>query len=254
MACENTTFKFSGLNDLYVRFFRLAEQRIAEVGGRGIVCFISNLLMAGRPFAPRHAQAISRRLRPNMDRQLQRRQISDGQAHTRWQVPTNRCSRRMTQAIGIQVGTAIATMVKTGCQHDGELADVRYRDLWGLSNDKRMELVRSLSEPDIDSQFSVVVPSRNLRFILARYRESNDYSLWPRLVDVFVDGHPGIQTSRDELLVDIDRDVLAARMKRYFSPGISDEQFAEECPSAMRRGNRFAARVAPCATDQARNA
>ena len=32
----------SGLNDLYVRFFRMAERRIAEKTGRGVVCFISN--------------------------------------------------------------------------------------------------------------------------------------------------------------------------------------------------------------------
>ena len=31
-----------GLNDLYVRFFRMAERRIVEMTGRGIVCFISN--------------------------------------------------------------------------------------------------------------------------------------------------------------------------------------------------------------------
>ena len=30
-----------GLNDLYVRFFRMAERRIAEKTGRGVVCFIS---------------------------------------------------------------------------------------------------------------------------------------------------------------------------------------------------------------------
>ena len=31
-----------GLNDLYVRFFRMAERRIVEKTGRGVVCFISN--------------------------------------------------------------------------------------------------------------------------------------------------------------------------------------------------------------------
>jgi predicted helicase len=30
------------LDDLYIRFFRLAERRIGEVGDRGIVCYISN--------------------------------------------------------------------------------------------------------------------------------------------------------------------------------------------------------------------
>ena len=31
-----------GLNDLYVRFFRMAERRIVEKTGQGVVCFISN--------------------------------------------------------------------------------------------------------------------------------------------------------------------------------------------------------------------
>jgi hypothetical protein len=31
-----------GLNDLYVRFFRMAERRIVELTGQGVVCFISN--------------------------------------------------------------------------------------------------------------------------------------------------------------------------------------------------------------------
>ena len=43
-------------------------------------------------------------------------------------------------AIGIQVGTAIATMVMSGRKRHGEMATVRYRDLWGLSNDKRHNL------------------------------------------------------------------------------------------------------------------
>ena len=34
--------KGQGLNDLYVRFFRMAERRIVEKTGRGVVCFISN--------------------------------------------------------------------------------------------------------------------------------------------------------------------------------------------------------------------
>lgn len=31
-----------GLNDLYVRFFRMAERKIVEQTGRGVICFISN--------------------------------------------------------------------------------------------------------------------------------------------------------------------------------------------------------------------
>jgi predicted helicase len=31
-----------GLNDLYVRFYRMAERKIVEKTGKGIICFISN--------------------------------------------------------------------------------------------------------------------------------------------------------------------------------------------------------------------
>ena len=37
------------LNDLYVRFFRVAERRIAEITGRGVVCYISNFSYLGDP-------------------------------------------------------------------------------------------------------------------------------------------------------------------------------------------------------------
>ena len=40
------------LHDLYVRFFRMAERRIAEKTGQGVVCFISNYSwLDGRSFA-----------------------------------------------------------------------------------------------------------------------------------------------------------------------------------------------------------
>ena len=37
------------MDDLYVRFFRLAERRIAEMSGRGVVSFISNFSYLGDP-------------------------------------------------------------------------------------------------------------------------------------------------------------------------------------------------------------
>ena len=47
-----------GLNDLYVRFFRMAERRIAEKTGQGVVCFISNYSWLDGLSFTRHARAI----------------------------------------------------------------------------------------------------------------------------------------------------------------------------------------------------
>ena len=47
-----------GLNDLYVRFFRMAERRIAEKTGQGVVCFISKLFVVGQPVVSGDAGAL----------------------------------------------------------------------------------------------------------------------------------------------------------------------------------------------------
>lgn len=53
---------------------------------------------------------------------------------------------------------------------------------------------------------------------------------------------PGVKTSRDDLVVDIDRDRLEERMRRYFDPDVSDEEMARLCPVAMASQQRFPAR------------
>ena len=68
-----------GLNDLYVRFFRMAERRIVEKTGKGIVCFISNyswldgLLFTG--MRERYLEAFD----AHLDRLPEWRQIQDRQ-------------------------------------------------------------------------------------------------------------------------------------------------------------------------------
>ena len=46
-----------GLNDLYVRFFRMAERRIAEMTGPGHGLLNLKLLLAGRAILHRHEGA-----------------------------------------------------------------------------------------------------------------------------------------------------------------------------------------------------
>ena len=67
------------LNDLYVRFFRMAEHRIVEQTGQGVVCFISNYSwLDGLSFTGMR-DALPGRLRRNPHRQSERRQVQDGQ-------------------------------------------------------------------------------------------------------------------------------------------------------------------------------
>ncbi len=231
-----------GLHDLYVRFYRLAERRIADVGKRGIVCFISNFSWLDGQSHPvmrkRFLDAFDRIWIDNCngDKYRTGKRTPDGK-------PDQSMFTTDTQPVGIQVGTAIATMVKTGRQHaDGEMATVQYRDLWGMSNDKRAELLDSLTRDEISSQYGVLEPSRELRFIFSPGASSRNYSSWPRLTELFVDYFTGVKTSRDELVVDIDREELVSRLRRYFNAAVPNEAIADECPIAMREGKRFSAR------------
>ena len=100
-----------GLNDLYVRFFRMAERRIAEKTGKGIVCFISNYSwLDGLSFTgmrERYLEAFDaiRIDCLNGDRYKTGKTAPDGSPDPSiFSIPGD--------PVGIQVGTAIATLVR----------------------------------------------------------------------------------------------------------------------------------------------
>ena len=110
-----------GLNDLYVRFFRIAERRIAEKTGRGVVCFISNYSwLDGLSFTgmrERYLEAFDaiRIDCLNGDKYKTGKVAPDG-------TPDPSIFSTEGDPVGIQVGTAIATLVrKAGHAPAGEV-------------------------------------------------------------------------------------------------------------------------------------
>ena len=80
-----------------------------------------------------------------------------------------------------------------------------------------------------------------LRF--AETAVSTDWFNWPALPDLFPVSFPGVKTSRDGFLVDIDLERLKARIGNYFDPGVSHEEIARRYPSVMKSTARFDARA-----------
>ena len=117
-----------GLNDLYVRFFRMAERRIAEKTGRGIVCFISNYSwLDGLSFTgmrERYLEAFDAIRIDNLngDKYKTGKTTPDGR-------PDPSIFSTPGDAVGIQVGTAIATLVRKAEHAPAE--SVGFRHLWG---------------------------------------------------------------------------------------------------------------------------
>ena len=117
-----------GLKDLYVRFFRMAERRIAEKTGQGIVCFISNYSwLDGLSFTgmrERYLEAfdVVRIDCLNGDKYKTGKVAPDG-------TPDPSIFSTEGDTVGIQVGTAIATLVRKGEHVPAEA--VGFRHLWG---------------------------------------------------------------------------------------------------------------------------
>ena len=66
---------------------------------------------------------------------------------------------------------------------------------------------------------------------------------WPALPDLFPVSFPGVKTSRDGFLVDVDLDRLKARIADYFNTDVSHEEIARRYPGVMKTTARFDARA-----------
>ena len=224
-----------GLNDLYIRFFRVAERRIAgNVGGQGIVSFISNNAWLDGLSHPtmryRYLHAFRHIFVDNLngDKYRTGKTTPDGLPDpSAFSTPQNR--------EGIQLGTAVTTLVRnrSGAVPTGKL---HLRDIWGTG--KLTQLERESRHED-EPEYISLIPVDALGDLFAHRTHSAAYTTWPRLRELFPVSFPGVKTSRDSLVVDIDRSRLEARMVQYFGKEKTDAEIAEQVPSAMERSARF---------------
>ena len=225
-----------GLNDLYVRFFRMAERRIAEKTGRGVVCFISNYSwLDGLSFTgmrERYLEAFDavRIDCLNGDKYKTGKVAPDGS-------PDPSVFSTEGDPVGIQVGTAVATLVRRA--DHAPAGAVGFRHLWGRG--KRAELLAT-AEAGPEALYEDVAPVLSLGLPFVRTVVSAGWFDWPALPDLFPASFPGVTTSRNGFLVDTDLDRLKARIGDYFDPALRHEEIARRYPVAMRDTARFDAR------------
>jgi len=237
-----------GLNDLYVRFYRMAERRIVEMSGRGVVCFISNYSwLDGLSFTgmrERYLDAFDHIWIDclNGDKYKTGKLTPEGE-------PDPSVFSTEFNPEGIQVGTAIALLAcsaavpaveKEKRQPDAGRTAVRFRHLWGKT--KRQQLLETATQ-DGQSLYQQLKPPLELGLPFAPARVDSGYLAWPLLPHLLPVSFPGVKTSRDDVVVDIDRERLIARMKMYFDPEVSHEEMGRTSPSAVSDAARFSAQA-----------
>ncbi len=225
-----------GLNDLYVRFFRMAERRIAKTG-QGVVCFISNYSwLDGLSFTgmrERYLEAFDavRIDCLNGDKYKTGKVAPDGS-------PDPSIFSTEGDPVGIQVGTAITTLVRKA--NLAPAGEVGFRHLWGHA--KRAELLQTAEAPP-DLLYNEVSPVLPLGLPFTQTAVNKDWFDWPALPDLFPVSFPGVKTSRDGFLVDVDLERLKVRVADYFDPNLSHEEIARRYPGVMKTTARFDARA-----------
>ena len=206
------------LDDLYVRFFRIAERRIAQTG-RGVVSYISNY-----SWTREQSYVVMRQhLLQSFDKFWIENMHGD-RKQTEY-APDGTTSETVFAmqgfSPGIRQGVVIGLAVRTGTSGGPKI--VRYRDDIdaGQAGTRRQQLLDSLTVAPFDDQYEIANPQRWNRLSFRPRDVGVAYLAWPKLPDLgTLAPMNGLMEKRGGALIDIDRSALASRMRAYFDNSI----------------------------------
>ncbi len=228
------------LDDFYVRFLRLAEHRIVEQTGYGIVCYISNYSYLSDPSFVVLRERFQREFDSIWIDSLTGDSRETGKRTPDGDTDPSIFSTEYNKA-GIRLGTAVGLFVRREKGPHG--ATVQYRDFWGAG--KADALLASLDESATAPTYTEVVPSRDRRFDFRPAQIASHYFEWP-IPSEWAAEKPisGLQEMRRGDLMDHDPVRLRERMSRYFSPSETLTSLKEAFPGMTSPAGNFEPRAA----------
>jgi hypothetical protein len=239
---ETWGIKKYNLDDLYVRFFRLAERRIAEQTKLGVVCFISNMSWVAEP-----SFVV---LRKHLYDSFQKIWIENlhGNRKISEYAPDGRTSETIFAvqgfSAGIQQGVATTLWVKKG---DSNGCEVFFRDDIGDAKaaERRATLLKTLEDPTAQSRYKQAFPTAENRYSFRPSSVSLEYRSWPRVVDLCAEPPSnGLMEKRGGALIDIERALLEKRMRQYLDPKLDWEEYQLKSDTLTQNRARFEAQAA----------
>ena len=159
------------LDDLYVRFFRLAERRIAEMSGRGVVSYISNHSWISDPsFVVMRRHLLESFNRVWIENMHGNRKISE-------YAPDGRTSETVFAipgfSVGIQQGVAVSLWVKSGKEYDKDERVLFRNDIDDASAaERRAHLLKTLESVRFNMYYQSAGPKPLYRRSLLRCQEN----------------------------------------------------------------------------------
>lgn len=225
------------LDDLYVRFFRVAERRVIK-SGKGIVSFISNYSWSSEP----SFVVLRKQLAENFDK-IWIENLHGNRKITEY-APDGKTSETIFAipgfSEGIQQGVVTSLWVKTGKKEKG--VTVYYRDDLhdARAVDRRTSLLASLKAKDFNSHYESFIPTMADRYSFRPGNIQQHYRDWPSLVDLCaVPPMNGLMEKRGGALIDIDRSALEERMRTYFDSNLDWENYCKKGYGLEKAYSRF---------------
>lgn len=240
---ETWKVKKYNLDELYIRFIRVAERRITELSGRGIVCYITNASYLGyRSFTVMRQRLVQRFDSVwidamNGDSRQTGKLTPDG-------LPDPSVFSTPLNPEGIQVGTAIALAIREN-NSEPKTATVLHRNFWGIT--KRADLLDTLRD-GVDTFAGGYLPSTPTpenRYKLAPDATLAVYRAWPSLAELaFSQEWSGLLENRKGTLLSQDYDSLLERMQTYCNPAVTLEALRRDGIGPVKDASRFDAEYA----------
>jgi len=226
------------LDDLYVRFFRLAERRIAA--NEGVVCYVSNFSYLSDPsFVVLRQRFLAEFDTLHFD-SLNGDSRETGKLTPEGKPDPSAFSTEYNRE-GIRVGTAIGLLVRT--KERAPAPTVRFRQFWGVN--KRAELLESLNVPDMDAAYVRAHPTRENRLSFRPSDATAHYQAWPTLVELCAEAPSnGLMEKRGGALISTDKAALESRMRKYYDPAIDWQTLKDQKAGLTEDAARFVAKEA----------
>lgn len=231
------------LDDLYVRFFRIAERRITKTG-MGVISFISNHSWINEP----SFVVLRKRLLESFDKfwienMHGNRKISE-------YAPDGRTSETIFAipgfSSGIQQGVVLSLWVRRATHKEsrGKLAEVLYRDDISAARavERRLQLLASLKLKRLDRKYETASPAPANRYSFRPSNVSPDYLSWP-LATVLAEKPPynGPIERRGNSLIVFPHETkdLCVRLAAYLNPTVTDAEMRSVAPAFMKSSGEF---------------
>jgi len=210
------------LDDLYVRFFRIAERRILK-SGKGVISFISNYSWTSEPsFVVLRQHLLESFDKIWIENMHGNRNISE-------YAPDGRTSETIFAisgfSPGIRQGIVISLCVKSG-KKKSKKASILYRDDLNeaKAGERRKKLLTSLTSREFDKLYQTSQPEQSNRYCFRPTEIESHYLSWPTVFDL-AEFKPslGILENRKDGLISIDLEPLEFRMGKYYDSSVGWE-------------------------------